>query len=77
VAATAKHFPGLGSAARNQDTDNGPVTLTVSLAKLRATDEEGEAVTAALAGALGGGHLDPAAFNAAVNRVTALRSGLP
>ena len=39
VAATAKHFPGLGSATRNQNTDTGPVTLTVSLTKLRATDE--------------------------------------
>jgi beta-N-acetylhexosaminidase len=166
VAATAKHFPGLGSATKNQNTDNGPVTLTVSLAKLRAVDEvpyppaiaagvklvmaswaiypaldaklpaglspavigqelrgrnlftgvtitdaleagalsafgptgqravsaagagmdlilcsardasQGEAATAALAGALGSGQLDPAAFNAAVNRVTALRAGL-
>jgi beta-N-acetylhexosaminidase len=39
VAATAKHFPGLGSAATDQDTDSGPVTLTVSLADLRTTDE--------------------------------------
>jgi beta-N-acetylhexosaminidase len=39
VAATAKHFPGLGSAAQNQDTDLGPVTLGVSLATLRAVDE--------------------------------------
>jgi beta-N-acetylhexosaminidase len=166
VAATAKHFPGLGSATKNQNTDNGPVTLTVSLAKLRAVDEvpyppavsagvrlvmvslavypaldarlpaglspavigqelrgrnafagvtitdaleagalsafgtigqravtaagagmdlilcsardagQGEAATAALAGALDGGQLDPAAFNAAVNRVSALRAGL-
>ena len=28
VAATAKHFPGLGSATEAQDTDSGPVTLT-------------------------------------------------
>jgi beta-N-acetylhexosaminidase len=166
VAATAKHFPGLGSATRNQNTDNGPVTLTVSLAKLRSIDEvpypsaisagvklvmvswavypaldaklpaglsptvigqelrgrnafagvtitdaleagalsafgpvgqraltaagagmdlilcssrdasQGEAATAALAGALDSGQLDPAAFNAAVNRVTSLRAGL-
>ena len=166
VAATAKHFPGLGSATKNQNTDSGPVTLTVSLSKLRATDEvpypaaasagvklvmvswavypaldaklpaglsptvigqelrgrnaftgvtitdaleagalgafgttgqravtaagagmdlilcsaqdasQGEAATAALAGALGSGQLDPAAFNAAVDRVTALRAGL-
>jgi beta-N-acetylhexosaminidase len=39
VAATAKHFPGLGSAAATQDTDAGPVTLTASLSKLRSTDE--------------------------------------
>jgi len=37
---------------------------------------QGEAATAALASALGNGQLDPAAFNAAVNRVTALRAGL-
>jgi beta-N-acetylhexosaminidase len=166
VAATAKHFPGLGSATKNQNTDNGPVTLSVSLTKLRTVDEvpypaavaagvklvmvswaiypaldaklpaglsptvigqelrgrnafagvtitdaleagalsafgttgrravtaagagmdlilcsardasQGEAATAALASALGSGQLDPAAFNAAVNRVTALRAGL-
>ena len=162
VAATAKHFPGLGSATKNQNTDNGPVTLTVSLTKLHTIDEvpyppgvklvmvswaiypaldakrpaglspavigqelrgrnaftgvtitdaleagalsafgtagqravtaagagmdlilcsardvsQGEAATAALASALGSGQLDPAAFNAAVNRVTALRAGL-
>jgi beta-N-acetylhexosaminidase len=166
VAATAKHFPGLGSATKNQNTDNGPVTLTVPLAKLRAVDEmpypsaisagvklvmvswavypaldaklpaglspavigqelrgrnafagvtitdaleagalsafgpvgqravtaagagmdlilcsardasQGEAATAALAGALSSGQLDPAAFSAAVNRVTTLRAGL-
>jgi beta-N-acetylhexosaminidase len=39
VAATAKHFPGLGSATASQNTDNGPVTLTVSLSQLRGTDE--------------------------------------
>ncbi len=39
VAATAKHFPGLGSATKSQNTDNGPVTLTVSLAKLHTIDE--------------------------------------
>jgi beta-N-acetylhexosaminidase len=37
---------------------------------------QGEAATAALASALGSRQLDPAAFNAAVNRVTALRAGL-
>ena len=39
VAATAKHFPGLGAAASSQDTDAGPVTLGVSLATLRGVDE--------------------------------------
>jgi len=39
VAATGKHFPGLGSATKNQNTDLGPVTLNVSLSKLRSTDE--------------------------------------
>jgi beta-N-acetylhexosaminidase len=39
VAATAKHFPGLGSATARQDTDSGPVTLTVSLSGLRSRDE--------------------------------------
>ena len=166
VAATAKHFPGLGSANKNQNTDSGPVTLTVSLTKLHTIDEvpypaavgagvklvmvswaiypaldaklpaglsptvigqelrgrnaftgvtitdaleagalsafgttgqravaaagagmdlilcsardvsQGEAATAALASALSTGQLDPAAFNATVNRVTALRAGL-
>jgi beta-N-acetylhexosaminidase len=39
VAATAKHFPGLGSATTSQDTDTGPVTLTASLSSLRGKDE--------------------------------------
>ena len=39
VVAAAKHFPGLGSAARDQNTDSGPVTLTVPLATLRTVDE--------------------------------------
>jgi beta-N-acetylhexosaminidase len=39
VAATAKHFPGLGAAARSQDTDLRPVTLNVPLAQLRDRDE--------------------------------------
>ncbi|HMH93363.1 MAG TPA: glycoside hydrolase family 3 N-terminal domain-containing protein, partial [Streptosporangiaceae bacterium] len=39
VAATAKHFPGLGSAATKQDTDFEPVTLNVPAATLRAVDE--------------------------------------
>ena len=166
VAATAKHFPGLGSATKSQNTDTGPVTLDVSLSGLRAKDEapypaaiaagvklimaswaiypaldaahpaglssaviqgelrgrlgyqgvtitdaieagalaafgsygqrallaaqagmdlllcsaqdvtEGQAVVTALASALDSGHLDAAAFDAAVQRVTALRNGL-
>lgn len=39
VAATAKHFPGLGAATSSQDTDTGPVTLNVSLSALRNVDE--------------------------------------
>jgi beta-N-acetylhexosaminidase len=39
VAATAKHFPGLGSATASQDTDSGPVTLPVPLSELRSRDE--------------------------------------
>ncbi len=39
VAATAKHFPGLGTAGRNQDTDLGPVTLNVPLGALRSIAE--------------------------------------
>jgi beta-N-acetylhexosaminidase len=40
VAATAKHFPGLGSASRGQNTDLGPVTLPSPLSTLRAVDEQ-------------------------------------
>ena len=39
VAATAKHFPGLGAAATAANTDEEPVTLNVPLATLRGTDE--------------------------------------
>jgi beta-N-acetylhexosaminidase len=39
VAATVKHFPGLGAAATNQDTDVRPVTLNVPLSQLRSIDE--------------------------------------
>jgi beta-N-acetylhexosaminidase len=166
VAATAKHFPGLGSAATSQNTDLRPVTLHVPLSGLRSKDEvpypaaiaagvklimtswavypaldahrpaglspaviqgelrgrlgykgvtitdaieagalaafgtsaqravlaaragmdvllcsaqdpaQGQSVVTALASALDGGQLDPAAFDAAVQRVTALRNGL-
>jgi beta-N-acetylhexosaminidase len=39
VAATAKHFPGLGAATANQDTDVRPVTLNLSLSTIRSVDE--------------------------------------
>lgn len=39
VAATAKHFPGLGSASSSQNTDLRSVTLSVSLSNLRSIDE--------------------------------------
>jgi beta-N-acetylhexosaminidase len=39
VAATAKHFPGLGAAAQSQNTDLRPVTLGLSAATLRSADE--------------------------------------
>jgi beta-N-acetylhexosaminidase len=39
VAATVKHFPGLGAASAGQNTDERPVTLNVSLRDLRAVDE--------------------------------------
>jgi beta-N-acetylhexosaminidase len=39
VAATAKHFPGLGAAAAGQSTDNRPVTISQSAAALASTDE--------------------------------------
>ena len=39
VAATAKHFPGLGAAARSQNTDLRPVTLKLSKSTLRNVDE--------------------------------------
>jgi beta-N-acetylhexosaminidase len=40
VAATAKHFPGLGAAAAGANTDEGPVTIGTSLSELRKTDEQ-------------------------------------
>jgi beta-N-acetylhexosaminidase len=39
VAAAAKHFPGLGPAAKGQNTDKRPVTLNVSVTAIRNTDE--------------------------------------
>ena len=39
VAATAKHFPGLGAATAAQDTDLRPVTLNLPLAAIRGIDE--------------------------------------
>jgi len=49
VAATAKHFPGLGSASRSQNTDLGPVTIRSSLSTLR-TDDEAPYLSAITAG---------------------------
>ncbi|MGW3077780.1 glycoside hydrolase family 3 N-terminal domain-containing protein [Kitasatospora sp. NPDC001132] len=39
VAATAKHFPGLGAAPRGENTDERPVTLNVPLSQLRSRGE--------------------------------------
>jgi beta-N-acetylhexosaminidase len=39
VAATAKHFPGLGAATAGEDTDQRPVTINLSASTLRAVDE--------------------------------------
>lgn len=39
VVGTAKHFPGLGAASHQQDTDVGPVTLNLTLKELRSVDE--------------------------------------
>jgi beta-N-acetylhexosaminidase len=39
VAATVKHFPGLGPAAATQDTDNEPVTINLPARTLRSVDE--------------------------------------
>jgi beta-N-acetylhexosaminidase len=39
VAATVKHFPGLGAASSNENTDAVPVTLNVSLSDLHSIDE--------------------------------------
>ncbi len=39
VAATVKHFPGLGAAAASQDTDDQPVTISLPASTLRAVDE--------------------------------------
>ncbi|TQV91958.1 glycosyl hydrolase [Cordyceps javanica] len=39
VAATAKHFPGLGAAGHDANTDETPVTLDLSLDEIRRVDE--------------------------------------
>jgi beta-N-acetylhexosaminidase len=39
VAATAKHFPGLGAATATQNTDEKPVTISLSAAILARADE--------------------------------------
>lgn len=50
VAATGKHFPGLGAAKSTQNTDERPVTLNVSASTLRSIDEApyGPAISAGL-----------------------------
>lgn len=37
--ATAKHFPGLGSASADENTDEVPVTLNITIEEVRAIDE--------------------------------------
>lgn len=37
VTATAKHFPGLGDAKTNENTDEMPVTIELPLSQLRLT----------------------------------------
>lgn len=39
IPATAKHFPGLGAATHQQNTDAAPVTLSLSLNEIRTVDE--------------------------------------
>ncbi|MGH3305565.1 MAG: glycoside hydrolase family 3 N-terminal domain-containing protein, partial [Streptosporangiaceae bacterium] len=39
VAATVKHFPGLGAAGASQNTDNAPVEIGLPASTLRAVDE--------------------------------------
>ena len=39
VVATSKHWPGLGAASADENTDLGPVTLNMPLHKLRTVDE--------------------------------------
>lgn len=39
VAATAKHFPGLGAAGAKENTDAGPVTLPLPARTIRSVDE--------------------------------------
>jgi beta-N-acetylhexosaminidase len=39
VAATVKHFPGLGAATRNQNTDLAPVTINLAAGTLKNQDE--------------------------------------
>lgn len=39
VAATVKHFPGLGAATASESTDNGPVTINLPASTLRSVDE--------------------------------------
>ncbi|KAI9368697.1 glycoside hydrolase superfamily [Aspergillus egyptiacus] len=51
VLATAKHFPGLGVAAAEENTDERPVTITAALETIREVDEApyGDAIEAGVA----------------------------
>ncbi|KAJ5698711.1 hypothetical protein N7462_000716 [Penicillium macrosclerotiorum] len=48
VIATVKHFPGLGAAGKNENTDEEPVTINLTLDEIRSVDEAPykEAITA-------------------------------
>jgi beta-glucosidase-like glycosyl hydrolase len=39
IIATAKHFPGLGAAGKTENTDEEPVTISLTLDELRSVDE--------------------------------------
>ncbi|KAJ5762860.1 secreted glycosyl hydrolase [Penicillium manginii] len=50
ILATAKHFPGLGAALKDSNTDEEPVTIDLTIRQLRAVDEKPykEAIAAGL-----------------------------
>ena len=71
-----------GPAASNSRGDGRPPSRRTFLAAAALPPRsardvtQAESATSALATALGNGQLDPTAFNAAVNRITNLRSSL-